>query len=345
MSVMQSNCTSFRTQHEGVIAVDADVKVLSETRLSSAGQVEWDNKLRTTPWKAVWGAPVKRKRFDKRLPPRGVAVLVRKEMQIRQIMPNTPQRRDLWEQGRLMHCVLHTEAGAVHIFALYGFTNSCSDREQRQKNEELLRETFHWAAELGNVRILIGGDLNTTVEASTILSCALASGRYEDFAQLQAMALGQERPEPTCFQQGSSVGSRIDYIIANNILAPSFQGLKRLDDTGIPTHRPLLCELDVAVCKQDGVRYRLPRELPMDWGLCEEEKERDKAAEEACPILEESQYLWDLALEHGDVDTALEVISTDAERYFFQRSTGRRLVSAAWGGEGAWPDWRRGKQC
>ena len=107
MSLLQANSTSLNTQWKTLLALSADVYAISEPRLADAGQKHFSRKANENGYKAIWGAPCKRHRFA-RVAPGGVAVILKKEMQARQIEPNTQARKELWSQGRLMHVALWT---------------------------------------------------------------------------------------------------------------------------------------------------------------------------------------------------------------------------------------------
>ena len=73
--------------------------VLGETRLSEAGQRQMEVHLRDKGYKVAWGAPCCRKRFSSKIQPGGVAVLVRDQMRIQQVIPTDVDQHYWWEQG------------------------------------------------------------------------------------------------------------------------------------------------------------------------------------------------------------------------------------------------------
>ena len=180
-----------------MLAIGADVYPVTEHRLTIAGQREYDVLLADQGYSALWGAPCQRRRG--KVKPGGVAVVLRKGFQARIISGHSPERIKLHEEGRLLHVALHLGAQVVHMFVVYGHPNAGTDREQRLKNELLLAAVLKWAAELGDVPVLICGDLNTPAEASAVLSSALSTAKLWDMGSLAAMADGLE-PANTCFQ-------------------------------------------------------------------------------------------------------------------------------------------------
>ena len=126
-------------------------------------------------------------------------------------------------------------------------------------------------AELGNAAVLLAGDLNTTLGASEVLQRCLNSGALQDFS------LPQGRDHPTCFPSKRSVGTRIDYMLGNSIAAATLGSFELVEDSGIPTHRPLRCKLKMELAQQSGVRFRKPAPIPLDWEMPDKEAEKAMA--------------------------------------------------------------------
>ena len=156
------------------------------------------------------GAPRVRKRFVPRVPPGGVALLVKDHLPAQKVPICSPAGKQFYEQGRLLHCAVPlSKKICLHMFVVYGFTNAGKDRAQREQNERLLAEVFSLAQQLGDVPVIICGDLNTETPRSQELSAALTSGRFHDWAVLTTEE--DEEVPKTCFQAGSQ-GTKIDYI-------------------------------------------------------------------------------------------------------------------------------------
>ena len=62
-TLVVSNCSSLQTQLQAVLALDADIIVLSEHRLTAANQRLFDGFLLKSGYVVAWGAPCKRRRF------------------------------------------------------------------------------------------------------------------------------------------------------------------------------------------------------------------------------------------------------------------------------------------
>ena len=173
-SLVSNNCSSLNTQLKGVMKTQGDIIGLSEARLTAAGQRHMDIKLREQGYTALWGAPKVRKRFNSRVPPGGVAVLLREPLQGKQIMPRTAEGKAFWEAGRLMHVAIPMNGTCVHVIVVYGFTHAHACPEQRVQNEALLEEAFRWAAEVGNVPFRDWGLQYDTGQICGVAICAEA---------------------------------------------------------------------------------------------------------------------------------------------------------------------------
>ena len=161
MVAASTNITSLRTQIESVMRIPADVLGRQEIRLCQAGQVEMAHTLREKGWNVVFGKPLVRPAGSNRVPPGGTAVLARCGLRVQAVPPQGPDANWLWNTSRFCHAVVEFSIGMVHVISVYGHTNAWSNISQRNKNEELLTVLFRYIASLGDVPILILGDLNT----------------------------------------------------------------------------------------------------------------------------------------------------------------------------------------
>ena len=148
MTLSSANATSARTQFEAICALGTDIVALTEHRLTDAGQRQYAKLFKERGYTCVWGHPCKRKRFNRRVTPGGVALLTR-GLQARAVPVTTPARQELVEQCRLLHTVVTVGKETLHIIIVYGHPNSATDREQRTKHEHLLKEACGIIAELG----------------------------------------------------------------------------------------------------------------------------------------------------------------------------------------------------
>jgi len=109
-----------------------------------------------------------------------------------------------------------------------------------RENEELLRKVFAAAAGLGDVPVVILGDINVPPEASSAVSSALMTEWWIDAASAIAAAFGSA-PDATCFVQDTSVGSRLDVIFCNSVAGALLVDFGLVADCGLPVHFPVAC--------------------------------------------------------------------------------------------------------
>ena len=236
-----------------------------------------------------------------------------------------------------MHAVINFGPQQIlHICNIYGFTNAWRDRQAQTLNEPLLRQALQHTAELGNAPCLICGDLNTNSEFSACLGESIATGRYWDAAELWAMH-SSEPPQTTCLAREGVTPSRIDLMLINSVAASSFRKFAVVPDSGLPTHRPVGCCLELqALERQAGERFHVPKNLPLGWQDPQptgEQQAEDWATTIACSTYE----AWQACLQRADVDEALAMWSADLERYIWTRATGSPSIPRQHAGRGREP--------
>ena len=98
--------------------------------------------------------------------------------------------------------------------------------------------------------------------------------------------------------------------------------LQTLKETGIPTHDPLLVELDLQLCEQTGTTITTPLPLPLDWRDPVEDAEAFQV-EDACQrILAEIKPAWEQAKADKNTTELYSIFSTAAESYIGHRAFG-----------------------
>ena len=176
LRLVTANVTSFLTQGDVISDFDADILCLQETRLSEFGQRDMSRKYEEQGWHRVWGRPQPpQSRTDTSFQPGpwnathgGVGILVR-GLVARNGNNDSDTRKWLWDTGRWMHAMVKD------VMLVYGYIGASRNREAMLKNEELLNAVLRVAAELGNVPILVAGDINIDTQASSALCAALAT--------------------------------------------------------------------------------------------------------------------------------------------------------------------------
>ena len=254
-----ANATALTTQLEAIASLPAHVLGVQETRLTDALQLKMKQELKDLGWNVAFGKAMPQWRSQESCKPGGVCVL--SVFPIRHVAPCCKDGRWLWDSTRFVHATIDVMGTIWHVLSIYGHTNSENQPEQRAKNEELLTHALRYIAALGQVPVVLCTDLNTTPEASAQLQAALNKGQLWDTGALVAQAQGRV-PEPTCFAHETSKGTRRDYIFTNAQSTHLVKGCEVLQDSGIPTHKPVLATFELPSTAYTGKVLRLPRPIP-----------------------------------------------------------------------------------
>ncbi|KAJ9435454.1 hypothetical protein DIPPA_12764, partial [Diplonema papillatum] len=211
---------------------------------------------------------------------------------------------------RVSHTVVATGTGStfVHVFNVY--CPSGNGRAENEEREDMLEKVLFAAADsLGDVPILVMGDLNTEEDRSPVLRKALRNG-WSDAAELHHARTGNTPPPPT-FTSARTSGTRIDRILLNRIAACAFRQCVTTA-VNVPGHRLVTVTLDIAALRQSVWRFKVPREIPTEggskWDLSEAEADR-----EAVQRLANSEFAERLAAQR--VEEAWLEWSRVSERY------------------------------
>eukprot|EP00660_Eupelagonema_oceanica_P019539 gene19539-biopygen13492 len=293
---MTANVTCLASMETTVATWEADVIALQEVKLTAAAQSAMTKSMARRGWQALWG------------PPR----------------PQCGQ--GVWNAAyggvgilRWAHAVVAYGNGgrALHVFSMYGVTGANNTRHASwRQNEQLLEDALEAAAELGDVPVLILGDLNVRIENSALLQTALASGQWTDIAEEWAIASGTQ-PEPTYVR--GEVESRIDYALARGPLVSTVRDFAVIQDSGIKSHRPLSAELDMEAYEQKVLRPAMPKAFPVDrWDKWGQQKEEQEAKEAVLKVQERVEA----ADKEDDTVQLYEAFCDAAEGYLARRSEG-----------------------
>eukprot|EP00973_Karenia_brevis_P081265 11267179-Karenia_brevis.AAC.1 len=156
--------------------MEAEVIGLQETRLSEQGQLDMTTTLQQQGWQSFWGRPQEPQHRAQAFVPSpwnathgGVGIVVRSGIPAQPAPLDTPRRQALWNTGRWLHVMVGTGNGrqVLHVMTVYGHTGSSSNAPSMSQNEDLLNEVLTVAAELGNVPVIVLGDINIDPSEST----------------------------------------------------------------------------------------------------------------------------------------------------------------------------------
>ena len=170
----------------GFRGIDADIAALQETRLNRWSGGEMRRQLEEDGWQLFSGkAQARQNRASETSSPwnarhGGVAVMVRNDLAASEVPLDSAVRKRLWETGRWLHVAVAIGDGkqVMHVMSVYGHTGAGAHVDMRLKNERLLADVLEAAAELGNVPIILAGDINVQPERSARVSNALALGGW-----------------------------------------------------------------------------------------------------------------------------------------------------------------------
>ena len=262
LRVASANVTSLSTHLCDVADLKADVVALQETRVPDPSKGTLSSYFAAHGWSMHWGKgmpKVKGANGYEQTRPGGVAVMAKEGLVAQVVQPKTKLEKKLHDSTRLVHVVLATSNGktALHILCVYGH----SGMEVRVQRETLLQEALDLAAGLGQVPVLLLGDLNTNPETSAVLSQACRVGGWTDAAVSYA-ELKQQEVRNTCW--ASKEGTRLDICLLNPCAAPALRSVEVAEkgEYGIPTHCPLFVDLDLAAFRRPKQICILPAPFP-----------------------------------------------------------------------------------
>ena len=330
MTAITSNVTSLQRHIEWVLRSQPDVHGLQETRATDALQGELEQILKDAKHNVVWGEPLDAHRSVRDAKPGGVAIVSKHPL--RKVRMPSQESDFLYASKRFVHAVMVKGKCTLHILCVYGYPGAAQDPVARANNELLLEALFGLVALIGNAPVLLLGDLNTNAEASVMLGTQLACGAIHDVA-LECARAANSQPEATCFVHDTSAGSRIDFVLANRVLAPALRSCEVCADSGLPTHKPVKAVFELSCSAQQGMRMKTPKPFAF---YPDPDREADQHIAQAViqPILDNSRQVWEAAYTSGDTDTCLAIIGQDLEQYLAYRSTGKHFVPKKCAGRG-----------
>ncbi|KAJ9461364.1 putative RNA-directed DNA polymerase from transposon X-element [Diplonema papillatum] len=214
-----------------------------------------------------------------------------------------------YTDARFLHTAVATGTGSTFVHVINLYCPSGNDRSVVDDREALLERVLFAAADsLGDVPIIVAGDLNTDEARSPTLRKALRNG-WSDAARLQEVSTGQA-PDAT-FATCSTPGTRIDRLMMNRVAAQAFSSCTTTI-VDVPGHRLVTATFDLEAFDQTVWRYRLPRPIqvrPLQQQLATVEEDSARARQ----LLEQSRFAQ--AVGNSDVDEAWREWSATAERH------------------------------
>ena len=188
----------------------------------------------------------------------GVAVV--STLPVREARWSNRSLQRLADDGRLLH-VTCAIAGCqpLHVVVFYGVTGGSTKPSVTRQNEEYLRDITEECMSWGQVPIVFGGDFNLLLADSLALNNLVLHGRWIDAAAEHARRCGVLDPPPTCWANAcASKGTRVDGLFLSPCVAKCFTSLS-YPPSGLPTHQPILAQMDVSPLNAFVTRHKTPR--------------------------------------------------------------------------------------
>eukprot|EP01064_Diplonema_japonicum_P009158 TRINITY_DN16624_c0_g1_i5.p1 TRINITY_DN16624_c0_g1~~TRINITY_DN16624_c0_g1_i5.p1 ORF type:complete len:507 (+),score=72.11 TRINITY_DN16624_c0_g1_i5:1078-2598(+) len=244
------NVASLRNRLDDVMKLDTDVICLQETALTAAGQGETAHAMKgmcgKNRYRPMWGDPQPGRKKEGLtsidIAQRGgLATFVREP---RTVLGSSLDRDDATPEmnRRWQHTRVSVDGKNLWLHIITVYCPAGEAEEKRRQREQLLHHILQKKVrELGNVPIVVAGDLNTDEGRSQELRYALHTG-WTDAAAACAMQRGEE-PGPTFVRDNCA--SRIDYILLNPIAAQALKGCETRKDVKGADHMTLTVEMDL----------------------------------------------------------------------------------------------------
>ena len=248
LSFASCNVTSLKKNYTLVSGL-ADCIGLQETRHTSLSTSTLSARLSTAGYTLLFGKCMPHRarvhsheaRTMWNGKPGGVALAVRDHMPC-QVVPvgDCPVRKQLWNSCRWLHAVVAYGSGkhAFHVFVFYGFSGAYSNPALRDSTEELLRSAFEVAHQYRNLPVVFLSDLNMVPSDSDSCRHACLKGGWVD------AAAALDHLAPTHFPS-KGTARRLDVVLLNSTAAVSLQKYSVLEDSGLPSHRPVRVSLNL----------------------------------------------------------------------------------------------------
>ena len=264
LRITSANITSMNSQLDVVIRLPGQVLALQETRMGAAAQRIMTRTLADQGWHIIWGAPMPLISLGPGATPTpwsahagGCAIAARAGTPLRALSPTTAAVKQLWEAGRWCHATLPWGTGRsfLHVASLY------APVDDAQAADASIFAALTELAALGEVPILLTGDFNLEAHLSPTLAAACTNGGWHDVAELFARQSGTPAA-PTCTARPGAEPRRLDFMLANTVMMSACQAFTILEDTGLPTHKPLSLLLSLQAFARRALRPRRPLAFP-----------------------------------------------------------------------------------
>ena len=172
------------------------------------------------------------------------------------------------------------------------------------------------AGEIGAVPRIIIGDFNTPPECSRRIQQALDTRQWTDTIAWHADAQGRV-PGNTYDGKDTDEPNRLDWILLSEETTGASLRAGSLRDTGIPGHRPVFVDLEIAALQEEYWPRRIPTPLPLQprQGWTDDDELRLEA-----DIRRETRDAWEQAHNEEDGPQAYSMYVRRLEQYYLRRA-------------------------
>eukprot|EP01064_Diplonema_japonicum_P028490 TRINITY_DN437_c0_g1_i3.p1 TRINITY_DN437_c0_g1~~TRINITY_DN437_c0_g1_i3.p1 ORF type:complete len:1363 (+),score=232.88 TRINITY_DN437_c0_g1_i3:2601-6689(+) len=299
LTITTLNVGSLSNKVDEVLAMESDISCLQEVKLTAHGQhmigrhVEDNGRYR-----ALWGNPQPGIVVDGLAAPDkaqrgGVGILVQR---CRPAIVKAVASMD--DGNRWVHAMINLDGRDMwlHLIVVYCHSGSYGKHQRETLLNKVLNEM---RCALGDVPIIVAGDLNTEVSQSGVLQQAVGCD-WVDAAAMQAEKDGV-RPSHTFVRRATDTKTRIDYVLMNPIAAAGLQKAWVHDTVYTNEHRCLSIKLCIPTLKSKTRKYFIPKELPVSTA----------SDDHVIELLQAERFIQKLE----DIDGAYRVLADVSERH------------------------------
>ena len=197
---------------------------------------------------------------------------------------------------------------ALHVFVFYGFPGAWSNSTLRSRTEALLEDVFHETSKYRDLPVLILTDLNLQPHDSDNCRSACLQGGWLD------AALAASNFDPTHYPSHGNA-RRLDAVFLNKTAASAFSKYSILEDTGIPSHKPIRVVLQIPRFAALYNQLKRPRSFP---AVLDSDPNLEAALAEHS--FHKHQADWNSAWSARDTDALFKCFNNFAEAFLCERA-------------------------
>ena len=177
------------------------------------------------------------------IPCAGTAVIAARATKACEIAPVTQAFKRYRDCGRVIAVIADIGLGfPVRFLSIYGWTNTNTNREARERTAELFAAIFVELSEQPRTPTVLAGDFNGDLAKIPELHAMISEGNFTDLGSIQALT-GQSTQLPTCRAHGSKTWTTRDFVVVSTDFLPWIKSIEVITTEEFDTHRPLRVHL------------------------------------------------------------------------------------------------------